>query len=64
MEHETRSMVGLLYVLKDEKCGKCKGSGTVWNNRMGDTACFDCDGRGFRTFKIELSDALRRIKGV
>lgn len=62
MENETRSMVGLLYVLKDEKCGKCGGKGLLPPHQV--MECHGCNGKGFRTFKVELSDALRRIKGA
>lgn len=63
MENEARSMAGLLYVLKDEKCMACAGVGTAYGPGLNVT-CGYCDGKGFRTFKIELSDALRRIKGA
>jgi DnaJ-class molecular chaperone len=61
---DTRSMVGLFYVLKDEKCGDCKGIGTTWDDEMGDTACFTCEGKGFRTFKVELSAAIKELEKV
>lgn len=66
MKNETRSMIGLLYVLKDEICTACAGSGKFTLKQQGtgetfDFACHVCNGKGFRTFKIELSAALKQI---
>lgn len=69
MEPETRSMVGLLYVLKDEVCAYCAGKGELRfvnpkNDEAVEVLCQMCDGKGVRTFKVELSQALRQIKGA
>lgn len=71
MENETRSMVGLLYVLKDETCRQCNGSGEIRlrNDHSGDSQddvfrfdCSACEGKGSRTFKVELSEAISILK--